>query len=261
MPIRSPIMNVMVRAAEKTGRALLRDFGEIENLQVSMKGPADFVSNADIKADKMLREELSKARPGYGFLTEEGKDEKGEGEYTWIIDPLDGTSNFLHAIPHWAVSLALAKSNEIVAGVVYNPVSDELFWSEKGIGAFVNSKRLRVSGRRDLHTALIGTGIPFKGTEVPGYINEMQNVMSQVAGIRRMGVASLDLAFLAAGRFDGFWEHNLKPWDIAAGVLLVREAGGFVRGMKKGEDPIFTGNIVASNDVLQTKLCGLLGIN
>jgi myo-inositol-1(or 4)-monophosphatase len=249
----------MVRAAEKAGRGLLRDFGEVEQLQVSMKGPADFVSNADMKAQEILQYELTHARPAYGILGEEkGLNEKPDAEYRWIVDPLDGTSNFLHGLPHWAVSIGLAKGSEMIAGVVYNPVSDELFWAEKGVGAYVNSKRLRVSGRGDLAHSLIATGIPFKGADCDAFVIDLQKIMPKVAGVRRFGVASLDLAFVAAGRFEGYWERNLHAWDIAAGVLLVQEAGGFVSPIKRGEDPVFSGSIVASNSALHPTLCGLL---
>jgi myo-inositol-1(or 4)-monophosphatase len=258
-------MNVMTRAAEKAGRSILRDFGEVEQLQVSMKGPADFVSQADHKSEQVLRYELTKARPDYGFMAEESEATKGTSEYTWIVDPLDGTTNFLHGIPHWCISVALAKGNEIVAGVVYEPVRDEMFWGEKGTGAFSNSKRLRVSTRRDLSHALIATGIPFKGSEglahADTFMEEMKNIMPKVAGIRRYGAAALDLAYVAAGRYEGFWERGLKPWDVAAGIILIKEAGGFVAPLKKGDDPLFGGNLIATNDALQTQLCGLLGAN
>lgn len=259
MALRSPLMNVMTKAAEKAGRALLRDFGEVERLQVSQKGPADFVSQADTKAENIIKEELQKARPGYGFMMEETAQVRPDTEYTWIVDPLDGTSNFLHGIPHWAVSIALAKGEQIIAGVVFEPVRDEMFWGEKGTGAFLNAHRLRVSARRNLHESLIATGIPFKGHEPPSFMTELNNVMPKVAGIRRMGAASLDLAYVAAGRYEGYWERGLKAWDIAAGTMLVKEAGGYVGSFKKADNPVFTGDIVASNEKLQRALCELVG--
>ena len=231
---RSPGITVMINAAMKAARSLRRDFGEIENLQVSEKAPSDFVSQADLRVGELLREELIKVRPGYGFLGEEGSAIEGDGKHRFIVDPLDGTTNFLHGIPHFAISIALEREGEIVAGVVYEPIGDELFWAEKGAGAFLDtafakSRRLRVSGRRRLGDCLIGTGIPFRGRgDHPAFVKELSAVMAETAGIRRLGVASLDLAFVAAGRLDGYWETGLKPWDVAAGVLLVREAGGMV---------------------------------
>ncbi len=260
MPVRSAIMTVMTRAAEKAGRALRRDFGEVEQLQVSMKGPADFVSQADRKSEKLLHEELSRARPGYGFVGEEGTDEKGDGEHRWIVDPLDGTTNFLHGIPHWAVSIALQKGGEIVAGVVYDPVKDEMFWGEKGMGAYLNATRLRVSRRSELHTALLATGIPFKGSKYwESFLKELQSVMLKIAGVRRMGTASLDLAYVAAGRYDGYWERGIHPWDVAAGLLLVKEAGGFAASMDKGGDPVYGRSIITTNAALHASLRELLG--
>lgn len=259
MAHRSPLLNVMTKAAEKVGRALLRDFGEVEQLQVSQKGPADFVSQADVKSETMLKEELSKARPAYGFMAEESATAKPDTEYTWVIDPIDGTTNFLHGIPHWAISIGLLKNDEPVAAVVYEPVRDEMFWGEKGMGAFLNAARMRVSGRRELHKALIATGIPFKGHDSPSFMAEMQSVMPKVAGIRRMGSASLDLAYVAAGRYEGYWERGLKPWDIAGGYLLIKEAGGYIGPFVKGESVIFKGDLVATNNALSRQICDLLG--
>jgi myo-inositol-1(or 4)-monophosphatase len=244
-------MNVMIAAARKTARALIRDFGEVENLQVSRKGPSDFVSSADLKAEKTLFEELSKARPGYGFVMEErGAVEGTDKTNRWLVDPLDGTSNFLHGIPHWAISIALEREGVLIAGVIYNPVRDELFWAEKGVGAYLNDKRLRVAGRSDMRDALIATGTPFHGK--PGhahFLKEIELVISKSAGIRRWGSAALDLAYVAAGRFDGYWERGLSVWDIAAGAVLVREAGGVV-SEPDGGDFMKTGAILASNNAL-----------
>src|SRR5882762_3369494 len=230
MAVRSATINVMTAAALKASRGLKRDFGEVEQLQVSMKGPADFVSNADLKAEKLLRAELSKGRPGYGFPMEESGTTIGsDSRHRWIVEPLDGTTNFLHGIPHFAISIALERDGEIVAGVVYDPTRDEMFWAEKGIGAYLNDRRLRVSARRSLGEALIGTGLPFRehGNHAI-YVATLARVMAATSGVRRLGAAALDLAYVAAGRYDGFWEFALSPWDIAAGLLLVREAGGFV---------------------------------
>ncbi|AIB11317.1 Inositol-1-monophosphatase (EC 3.1.3.25) [Azospirillum argentinense] len=249
MATRSALINVMVRAAEKAARGLVRDFGEVEHLQVSRKGPADFVSAADMKAEKLLREELQKARPDFGFLMEETGASKGSDPTArWIVDPLDGTTNFLHGIPHWAISIAAEKNGEIVAGVVYEPVHDQMFWAEKGQGAFLNHQRLRVSERRNLADAVIATGIPFKGRgDHAGFLVEAEALMKEVAGIRRFGAASLDLAYVAAGRYDGYWERGLAPWDAAAGQLLVTEAGGFVGEIGGGRNPVFGGTILAAN--------------
>ena len=245
----SALLKVMIDAARKAARGLTRDFGELAELQVSRKGPADYVSAADIKAEQVIIEELSKARPGYGFLAEEsGKTEGTDKTHIWIIDPLDGTTNFLHAIPHFAVNIALAREGVIVAAVTYNPATGDLYWAEKGKGAFMNDKRLRVAARRDLVETILATGIPFAGR--PGhaqFLKELHQLTQRVSGIRRFGSAALDLAWVAAGRFDGFWERSLNPWDIAAGLLLVTEAGGKVSGIDTDEDVLETGNIVASN--------------
>jgi myo-inositol-1(or 4)-monophosphatase len=248
MPQTSALLNVMIAAARKAGRALARDFGEVENLQVSRKGPSDFVSSADIKAEKTLFEELSKARPGYGFVMEErGVVEGTDKTNRWLVDPLDGTTNFLHAIPHFAVSIGLEREGVLVAGVIYNVVRDELFWAEKGAGAYLNDRRLRVAARSDMRDALFATGTPFLGK--PGHdkaLKEIGNVIAKSAGIRRFGSAALDLAYVAAGRFDGYWERNLNVWDIAAGAVIVREAGGTVMEVDGG-DFMQTGSVLASN--------------
>ncbi len=251
MPQASATMNVMIAAARKAARALARDFGEIENLQVSRKGPSDFVTSADIKAEKTIFEDLSKARPGYGFVMEErGVVEGTDKTNRWIVDPLDGTTNFLHAIPHFAISIGLEREGVLVAGVVYNVVRDELFWAEKGAGAYLNDRRLRVAGRSDMRDALFATGTPFNGK--PGHakaLGEIERVIAKTAGIRRFGSAALDLAYVAAGRFDGVWERGLNAWDIAAGAVLVREAGGVVTEID-GDDFMKTGAVLASNQAL-----------
>jgi myo-inositol-1(or 4)-monophosphatase len=250
----------MARAAEKAGRLLIRDFGEVEQLQVSRKGPADFVSTADTKAEKAVRSELLKARPDYGFLMEESGSSDGRDRGNrWIVDPLDGTTNFLHGLPHWAVSIALEREGEIVAGVVYEPVRDELFWAEKGQGCFLNSQRLRVSERRRLEDAVVATGMPFKGRgNHSAFLGQLGTVMAEVAGVRRFGAASLDLAYVAAGRYDGFWETGLSPWDVAAGIILVTEAGGFVTEINGGRNPLNGPDILAANSHLHRPLSKLL---
>jgi myo-inositol-1(or 4)-monophosphatase len=235
---------------------LSRDFGEVQNLQVSIKGPGDYVSQADRKAEKIIREDLLKARPTYGFLGEESEEIKGtDGAHRWIVDPLDGTTNFLHGIPMFAVSIALERNGEVVAAVVFNPAMDELFTAEKGGGAFVNDRRLRVAARKDLSDTVIACGVPHLGRSNHGkFLVELRHVMGEVSGIRRMGAAALDLAWVAAGRFDGFWETGLMPWDIAAGLLLVKEAGGYVTEMDGGSDMVNQGNVVAGNEYIQRAL-------
>ena len=252
----------MANAAQKAAKRLLRDFNEVEQLQVSVKGPSDFVSQADIRAEQTLREELTKARPGYAFLMEEsGASGSEHWSWRWVIDPLDGTTNFLHGIPHWAISIGLERrlpggESELAAGLIYAPASDEMFWAEKGGGAFVNEKRLRVSARRELSTALFATGIPFAAVAPLrrlAFAHTLGALMPQVAGIRRFGAAALDLAWVAAGRYDGFWELGLKRWDMAAGLLLVREAGGYATDPGGGE-PLETGHVVAANPHLHPAL-------
>lgn len=259
MPQASPTLNIMIAAARKAARALARDFGEVENLQVSRKGPSDFVTNADLKAEKTLFEELSKARPGYSFLMEErGAVEGTDKSHRWLVDPLDGTTNFLHGIPHFAVSIGLEREGVLVAGVVYNVVRDELFWAEKGAGAYMNDRRLRVAERRDLREALFATGTPFHGK--PGhevFLREVEAVIAKSAGVRRWGAAALDLAYVAAGRFDGFWERGLSAWDIAAGAVLVREAGGVVTE-PDGGDFMKSGAVIAANTALAPQLAQML---
>src|SRR5258706_6793349 len=259
MALRSPTINVMVKAAQKAARGLVRDFGEVEQLQVSQKGPADFVSTADLQAERTLRAELKRARPEFGLLMEEGTVEDGDGRHRWIVDPLDGTLNFLHGLPHFAISIGLERDGEIVAGVVYDPIKDEMFWGERGAGAYLNDRRLRVSGRRDLGQAVIATGVPNLGRpDHPAYLDMFAAVMAQTAGIRRFGAAALDLAYVAAGRYDGYFEVGLSPWDIAAGILLVREAGGYVSEIAGGHHMLQSGSILAGNDHLHLPLGSLL---
>lgn len=249
MAIRSPLITVMANAAIKAARGLQRDFGEVEQLQVSQKGPADFVSSADHRAEQVLVAELQKARPRYGFLLEESGEIAGtDTSNRWVIDPLDGTTNFLHGVPHFAISIGLERDGEPHAGVVYEPLRDEMFWAEAGAGAFVNNRRLRVSARRTLAEALIATGMPFKGrASHPAYMYMLDAVWDASAGVRRFGSAALDLAYVAAGRFDGFFEYALSPWDIVAGVVLVREAGGSVTDPDGGRKGLGRGDVLASN--------------
>jgi len=255
MPRQSPTITIMIEAAQAAGRKLLRDFGEVENLQVSKKGPADFVSNADKKAEKTIHSMLSKKRPGYGFLMEEGGEIEGtDKSHRFIIDPLDGTTNFLHGIPHFAVSIGLERDGELYAGVVHDVVRNEVFWAETGEGAWLEHLRLRVSSRRKLGDSVFATGIPFMGRgNHEQFLKELNVVMGEVAGVRRFGSAALDLAYVAAGRYDGFWERGLSPWDTAAGMMLVKEAGGIVKGLDDC-DPLWDGNIVCGNPSLCTKL-------
>ena len=260
MTTRSPIINVMAGVAHKAARGLLRDFGEVEHLQVSQKGPADFVSEADRRAENILREELSRARPGFGFLLEESGEIEGEaGAPRWLIDPLDGTTNFLHGIPHFAISIGLEQDGEVTAGVIYDPVRDEMFWAEKNLGSYVNRRRLRVSGRAKLQEAVLATGIPFgaRGGKQE-FLAVMAPVMEQTAGVRRFGSAALDLAYVAAGRYDAFWEFGLAPWDVAAGIIIVREAGGFVSEVGGGPGMLYGDSILAGNDRLHGPVGDLL---
>lgn len=257
--IRSALMNVMTAAALKAGRGLKRDFGEVENLQVSVKGPGDFVSAADRKAEKILFEELSKARPGYGFvLEEEGEVEGTDKSHTWYIDPLDGTTNFLHGLPIFAISVGLARDGQIVAGLVYNPISEDMYIAEKGQGAYLNNRRLRVAARRVMGDALIGCGIPHLGKEKQPFMAEFAAVMARASNIRRLGAAALDLCFVASGSYDGFWERDLKPWDVAAGMLLVKEAGGFVTDADGGSEMLTKGSICAGNEMIHAQLLSLV---
>lgn len=243
-------LNIMIKAARKAARSLVRDFGEVEKLQVSMKGAGDFVSRADFRAEKIIREELMEARPNYGWLGEESEEEKGtDPTRRWIVDPLDGTTNFLHGLPHWAISIALEHKGEIVAAVVYDPAKDEMFTAEKGGGCWLNDTRLRVSARRNMIEMLFATGLPFGGrTDLPETIKDLGRILPACAGVRRWGAAALDLAYVAAGRYDGFWERRLNAWDMAAGLLLVREAGGFTESITPEADILESGEVIAAND-------------
>lgn len=259
--IRSALMNVMTSAALKAGRGLKRDFGEVENLQVSVKGPGDFVTIADRRAEKTIFEELSRARPGYGFLLEEqGPVEGTDKTHRWIVDPLDGTSNFLHGLPIFAVSIGLEREGQLIAGVIYNPATDDMYMAERGQGAWQNNHRLRVAARSRLSDSLIACGIPplSRATDHPTFKRELAAVMARAGNVRRLGAAALDLALVAAGRFDGFWERGLSPWDLAAGIVLVREAGGFVSDADGGPAMIDKGSVCAGNEAIHRDLLAIL---
>ncbi|MFN8924724.1 MAG: inositol monophosphatase family protein [Rhodospirillales bacterium] len=260
MAPRSALLTVMVKAAEKAAKALVRDFGEVEHLQVSRKGPSDFVSQADLKAEKVLREELGRSRPEFGFLMEESGGTAGrDASARWIVAPLDGTTNFLHGLPHWAISIAAERDGEIVAGLIHDPIKNEMFWAEKGGGAFMNDRRIRVSGRRRLEDAVLATGIPFKGHgDHAAFLRQLELLADKVAGVRRFGSAALDLAYVAAGRFDGYWETDLNPWDVAAGVLIVQEAGGYVTEIGGGRNPQAGASVLAANPALHLPIATAL---
>ena len=246
----------MTNAAFKAGRSLSRDFGEVQNLQVSRKGTGDFVTNADLKAEKIIREELAEARPKFGFLMEEGGEIKGEDpQNRWIIDPLDGTHNYMHGHPHFCISIALEREKEIVAGVIYNPATDELFVAERGQGAFANDTRMRVAARRDLHDCLVSTHIPRLGqTSHKRALRQQAAVMKETIGVRSSGSTALDLAYVAAGRLDGTWQSGPQAWDFAAGIILVREAGGYVSALNGSRDMFGTETILAGNERIHKQL-------
>jgi len=258
--LHSAVLNVMIKAARRAGRGLKRDLGEIEHLQVSVKGPRNFVTAADRRAEAILREELAKARPDYGFLGEEGGAHEGADKaHRWIVDPLDGTTNFLHGIPHFAVSIALERNGTIVAGLAYNPANDEMFVAERGKGAFLDDKRIRVAARERLADAVVACGLPHYGRgDLALARNEIAAAQQHFAGLRRYGAAALDLAWVAAGRLDAYWERDLSPWDVAAGSLLVREAGGYVSDLDGGDAILRKGNVVAGNETMHRALLRLL---
>jgi myo-inositol-1(or 4)-monophosphatase len=260
MPAYSALLNVMIAAARKAGRALKRDFGEVEKLQVSMKGPANFVSAADRRAEETLYAELSRSRPGYGFLGEEGGVREGADKtHTWIVDPLDGTTNFLHGIPQFAISIGLEREGTMVAGVIYNPANEELFIAERGKGAFLNDQRIRVAARKRLADAVVACGLPHLGRpNIALGQRETAAVQEKVAGLRRFGAAALDLAWVAAGRLDGYWERDIQPWDMAAGLLMVREAGGYVSDCDGADEMMAKRNVLAGNETMQKELLRVL---
>jgi myo-inositol-1(or 4)-monophosphatase len=254
-------LNVMIKAARKAGRRLVKDFGEVENLQVSAKGPGDFVSRADRMAEQTIREALMEARPNYGWLGEESEEVPGKDPTRrWIVDPLDGTTNYLHGMPHWAISIALEHRGEVVTGVVYDPVKDELFWAEKGAGAWLDGRqRLRVSGRTTMIETVYATGLPFAGSKyLPAALRDLGRLLPVCAGVRRWGAAALDLAYVAAGRYDGYWERGLNPWDMAAGVILVREAGGLVEPIRPEGQALMDGHVIAGSGAIFDKFAGII---
>jgi myo-inositol-1(or 4)-monophosphatase len=256
----SALMTMMFNAARKASRSLSRDFGEVAHLQVSLKGPGNFVSAADHRAEQILFDELSKARHGYGFLMEErGIVEGPDKSHVWIVDPLDGTTNFLHSIPHFAISIALQRDGELVAGLIYNPANGDSFTAEKGKGAFLNDRRIRVAARSRLEDCVVVTGIPHRGR--PGheeFLRRLAKVMPATSGIRRSGSAALDLAWVAAGRYDAYWEQAIQPWDMAAGIVLLREAGGYVSDLEGGKAMMDSGNILAGNEAIHRAMLKLL---
>jgi len=258
--LHSAVLNVMIKAARRAGRSLKRDLGEVEQLQVSLKGPRNFVTAADHRAEAILREELTKARPDYGFLGEEGGAHPGTDKtHRWIVDPLDGTTNFLHGIPHFAIAIALERSGAIVAGLIYNPANDEMFVAERGKGAFLNDRRIRVAARQRLADAVVGCGLPHYGRgDLALARSEIAAAQRAFAGLRRYGAATLDLAWVAAGRLDAFWERDLSPWDLAAGSLVVREAGGFLSDLDGGDAILSKGNVAAGNETMHRELLRLL---
>ncbi|NIZ15330.1 inositol monophosphatase family protein [Phaeobacter sp. HF9A] len=248
--IGSANLNVMIKAARKAGRSLVKDFREVENLQVSSKGAGDFVSRADIAAEQILKEELRGARPTYGWLAEEGGEEPGEDPTRrWIVDPLDGTTNFLHGLPHWAVSIALEHKGKIVAGVIFDAAKDEMFYAEKGAGSWMNETRMRVSARSRMIESVFATGLPFGGrTDLPETLHDLARIMPAVAGVRRWGAAALDMAYVAAGRYEGYWERRLNPWDVAAGIIIVKEAGGLCEALDPDASIVESGEVICSNE-------------
>src|SRR6195952_2886655 len=258
--LHSALLNVMVKAARRAGRGLKRDLGEVENLQVSLKGPANFVTMADKRAEEMLYADLTKSRPGYGFIGEEGGTREGaDKSHTWIVDPLDGTTNFLHGIPQFAISIGLQREGVIIAGLIYNPANDDLYIAERGKGAFLNDQRLRVAGRRQLNECVIACGLPHirRGDHALSR-EEMTGIQEKVAGLRRFGAASLDMAFVAAGRLDGYWERNLQPWDMAAGQIMIREAGGTISCVDGSSDPLKTGHVLCGNEFVHAELVKII---
>jgi myo-inositol-1(or 4)-monophosphatase len=243
-------LNVMIKAARAAGRSLVKDFREVEKLKVSTNCAGDFVTKADTRAEEIIRDMLMEARPTYGWLGEESKPVEGKDPTRrWIVDPLDGTTNFLHGLPHWAVSIALEHKGEVVSAVVFDPAKGELFWAEKGAGCWMNDARIRVSGRTKMIESIFATGLPFAGRgDLPDTLKDLARILPSCAGVRRWGAASLDLAFVAAGRYDGYWERRLKPWDLAAGLLLVKEAGGLVEPIQPNGNIVEDGEIVCANE-------------
>ena len=260
MKLTSPNINVMVNACRKASKVLIRDFGEVEKLQVSVKGPGDFVTITDKKVEKILIDELTKARPNYSVLSEETGEIKNDEEFRWIIDPIDGTANFLHGIPHFAISVGLEKKGEIICGIIYDPIKDEMFTGEKGNGSYINNQRMRVSGRKKLKDCIIFTGGPRQTAQDKELsLKEYKNLsLKLLTPIRKMGSAALDMAYVAAGRCDGFWQRNLNHWDIAAGIVLVKEAGGFIKDFKGENKYIENENILVTNSYISEEMLEIL---
>lgn len=258
--IGSANLNIMLKAARKAGRSLVKDFREVENLQVSVKGAGDFVTKADITAEKILKEELLGARPTYGWLAEEEGEIEGEDPTRrWIVDPLDGTTNFLHGLPHWAVSIALEHKGKIVAGVIYDAAKDEMFFAEKGAGAWMNETRIRVSGRNRLIESVFATGLPFGGrTDLPAVLQDLARLSPAVAGVRRWGSAALDMAYVAAGRYEGYWERRLNAWDVAAGIIIVKEAGGLIEAIDPEDKIVESGEVLCANEPVYEKFAKII---
>jgi len=260
MKLNSANINVMIKACRKAAKVIIRDFGEVENLQVSLKGPGDFVTNCDKKVESILIDELQKARPDYSILSEEAGKITKDDSFQWIIDPIDGTSNFLHGIPHFAISLGLEHNKEIISGIIYDPIKDEMFAAEKGNGSFLNNHRLRVSSRSKLKDCIIFTGGPkLQAKDRDSSLKEYNNFSSKISTpIRKLGSASLDMAYVAAGRCDGFWQRNLNYWDIAAGIILVKEAGGFVTDFKGDNNFIENKTILVTNSKINEEMIEVL---
>jgi len=243
-------LNIMVKAVRRAGRSLVKDFREVENLQVSMKGAGDFVSKADFASEAILKDELMGARPNYGWHAEESDDVDGaDSTRRWIVDPLDGTTNFLHGLPHWAISIALEHKGEVVAGVIFDAAKDEMFFAEKGAGAWLNDTRLRVSGRHRMIESVFATGLPFGGrADLPETLQDIARISPASAGVRRWGAAALDLAYVATGRYEGYWERKVHAWDLAAGIVIVREAGGLIEPLTPGGNILADGEVICANE-------------
>ena len=260
MRLNSPQINLITKACMKASKSLIRDFGEIENLQVSSKGPGDFVTSADKRTEKILIDELQKAHPEYGIITEEtGIINKSNTKNRWIIDPIDGTFNFMNGIPQFAISIGYEEENEIKCGVIFNPIMNEMFCAEKGNGAYLNNSRIRVSNKNKIKDALIVTGGPKRASEIKEKIfSEYINVSNNVANVRKFGSAALDTAYVACGRFDGYWQRELNYWDIAAGIIILKEAGGFVDFFEEDKNAPLKKNIIASNSFIHEELRELI---
>ena len=259
MPLLSANLNIMEKACKKASKLLIRDFGEVEKLQVSKKGPGDFVTNSDKRTEKIIINELSLARPDYSFLAEESGASGKSTEFKWIIDPIDGTTNFLHGVPYFAISIGLEKNKEIICGMIFNPITNEMFYAEKGKGAYLNNSRIRVSSRKNIDECVLLTGGPilsYKNKEI--FFKEYESVSRKVAATRKFGSSALDLAYLASGRCDGVWERNLNYWDIAAGIIIVKEAGGTVTDFKGEDKYIEDRNLLATNSKIDKDLIALL---